>query len=356
MTYFGTDNQIDGIVIDVLINKHKRIRNSLGVSVPVPVDTNQVIEAIFEGLLLKEQQGRSAEEQMILFEDYFKPKREDLHKKWDSVVEREKRSRTMFAQEGLEKHVAEVKHEVEAIHSAIGSDEDVERFVTMACRINGGIVSGTTPKTFDFREAPRALKDLLGEGFHVFKGRFSYPVNDDEVYLARTQPVVEHLSSYVLEAAFDNLIDGKAKRAGVIRSSAIKMRTSLLILRLRYHIITRQFDREEELLAEDCLLAAFEGSAKNATWLQQDKAEALLSIESDANVSKDIAQSQLQKVLDDIESVNPELERLASSHGEKILQAHKQVREAAQIKHISYRIEPKLPADILGIYLYLPAQ
>ena len=58
LTFYGTDNQIDGIVIDVLIRKHKTIRNSLGISVPVPVDTNQVIEAIFEGLLLVADQAR----------------------------------------------------------------------------------------------------------------------------------------------------------------------------------------------------------------------------------------------------------------------------------------------------------
>jgi hypothetical protein len=34
------DNQIDGIVLDVLIRKHRTIRNSLGISVPVPIDTD----------------------------------------------------------------------------------------------------------------------------------------------------------------------------------------------------------------------------------------------------------------------------------------------------------------------------
>ena len=57
LTYYGIDNQIDGVVLDVLISKHKQIRNSLGVSVPVPGDTEEVIEAIFEGLLLREESG-----------------------------------------------------------------------------------------------------------------------------------------------------------------------------------------------------------------------------------------------------------------------------------------------------------
>jgi SNF2 family DNA or RNA helicase len=69
LTFYGIDNQIDGIVLDVLIRKHKAIRNSLGISVPVPVDTNQVVEAIFEGLLLRGPSGTSAE-QLLLFEDF----------------------------------------------------------------------------------------------------------------------------------------------------------------------------------------------------------------------------------------------------------------------------------------------
>ena len=40
VTYYGVDNQIDGIVLEVLLKKHKKIRSSLGVSVPVPANTN----------------------------------------------------------------------------------------------------------------------------------------------------------------------------------------------------------------------------------------------------------------------------------------------------------------------------
>src|SRR5919201_5487973 len=62
LTYFGADNRIDGIVLDVLLRKHKAIRDSLGISVPVPVDSNAVLEAILEGVLLRGQ-----DEQLRLF-------------------------------------------------------------------------------------------------------------------------------------------------------------------------------------------------------------------------------------------------------------------------------------------------
>src|SRR5205807_10526361 len=36
LTYYGKDNPIDGIVLDVLVRKSSEIRRSLGVSVPFP--------------------------------------------------------------------------------------------------------------------------------------------------------------------------------------------------------------------------------------------------------------------------------------------------------------------------------
>jgi hypothetical protein len=137
LTFYGIDNQIDDIVLDVLIRKHKAIRNSLGISVPVPVDTNQVVEAIFEGLLLRGPSGTSAE-QMLLFEDFFTPQREDLYGKWDAVTEREKRSRTMFAQETIK--VDDVARELQAVRAAIGSGLNVEAFTMDALRANGAVI------------------------------------------------------------------------------------------------------------------------------------------------------------------------------------------------------------------------
>ena len=57
VTYYGEDNGIDGIVLDVLIRRHENIRRSTGVSVPVPVDSTTVMKAIWESLLLRGKQA-----------------------------------------------------------------------------------------------------------------------------------------------------------------------------------------------------------------------------------------------------------------------------------------------------------
>jgi len=71
LTYYGADNPIDGIVLDVLLRKGKKIRSSLGITVPVPAGTDELVEAIMEGLLLR---GRRDAQQLILpgFEEGFR--------------------------------------------------------------------------------------------------------------------------------------------------------------------------------------------------------------------------------------------------------------------------------------------
>ena len=59
-----------------------------------------------------------------------------------------------------------------------------------------------------------------------------------------------------------------ARRCGAIRAKAVDRRTTLLLLRFRYHIIQTQNNIERTLLAEDCRLLAFSGSPQNAVWLE----------------------------------------------------------------------------------------
>lgn len=51
ITYYGQDNPIDGVILDVLIRKHKSIKNDLGVTVAVPGSSEQVARTLFEGAL-----------------------------------------------------------------------------------------------------------------------------------------------------------------------------------------------------------------------------------------------------------------------------------------------------------------
>ena len=232
LTYFGSDNRIDGIVLDVLLRKHRAIRDSLGISVPVPVDSNAVLEAIMEGLILR---GRN--DQLSLFDEpELESERDVFHSEWDIAADREKRSRTVFAQETIK--VDEVERELLETRAAIGSGADVRSFVEHALRAEGAIVSGGDVVTFDLRR-PRALRDLLALGEDDASRRLRAPREGRcHVPLAHA-PLVDGLASYVVDTALDPQLAGKAKRAGATRTRAVATRTTLLLVRLRFDVVTR---------------------------------------------------------------------------------------------------------------------
>jgi len=175
-----------------------------------------------------------------------------------------------------------------------------------------------------------------------------------ETYLSRTHPIVEGLSNYILDTALDPILESVAARSGVIRSKKVQTRTTLFLIRLRYHIVTDRQNHKETLLAEDTLITAFEGSPQSAKWLTNDQAESLVELQSDANVSSDVARSTLSSILNEIDVLTPKLEEFAIQRGQALLEAHRKVRSVSRIKNVAYSIEPKLPVDILGVYIYLP--
>ena len=358
LTYYGLDNQIDGVVLDVLIRKHKTIRSSLGISVPVPVDTEQVIEAIFEGLLLRSKPG-ALDNYLPGFEEYMRPQKEDLYGKWDAVSEREKRSRTLFAQETIK--VEEVAQELKAAQDAVGSGVDVAAFTQEVLRGLGATVSGKDTLKVDLRETPRALRDVLSNTLSgdTFEARFEPPFEEGQMQLVRTHPLVESLSSYILETALDPLstdthIKAPARRCGAIRTAQVERRMTLLLVRLRYHIVTARGGEEKPLLAEDCQVLAFAGPPQNAEWLDGEAAEHLLRLIPDMNINSDLASDFVRKVEEGFESFRPHLDEVARLRGEELLEAHQRVRRASKVRNVQYRVEPQLPPDVLGIYVYLP--
>jgi len=370
ITYYGIDNQIDGIVLDVLLRKHNSIRNSLGISVPIPTNSEDVIEAIFEGLLLRENASLFQTTPLPGFEKYIKPRRLDLDLQWQRVEEREKRSRTMFAQQSI--HVKEVEAELHAARQAIGSGVDVEAFLKDAVSMHKGIVQPDRTYLedgirFDLTESPRGLRDMLDTT--KFVARFELPVSEGQLYLTRTHPLVESLANYVMNTALDHQPTDdtlpRARRAGVIRTRAVTKRTTLLLVRFRFHILTKSGEVVRQLLAEDSATLAFTGSPENAQWLDlapqqpHDDLEKLLNLEPDENIHPQQASEFVDRVVAGFVHLAPHLNELAQQRGQELLQAHTRVRDATHRRgerRQQHSVEAQLPPDVLGIYIFLPSQ
>ena len=373
LTYYGTDNQIDGIVLDVLIRKHRKIRSSLGISVPVPIDTEQVVEALLEGLILRGETPGHGEQ--LQFDELVDMETRTLHQRWDDVTEREKRSRTMFAQASIK--VEEVGRVLSETRAAVGSGVDVERFARdglvahkAVAREGAGAGAGRDEAgrdeerptgagrrvlECDVASVPRALRDMMGMGEATsFRARFELPVGDGELYLSRTHPLVEGLAAYVVDTALDAQAESVARRMGVIRTSAVATRTTVLLVRFRYHIQAGRGDGEVPLLAEDCAVVAFAGASTAAEWLEEERAEALLQVTPDTNISPDQARDALLRIAEGLDAVRPQLHEVAEERAAALAESHRRVREAARAGGGAARVEPQLPPDILGLYVYLP--
>ena len=145
-----------------------------------------------------------------------------------------------------------------------------------------------------------------------------------------------------------------SRRAGVIRTGRVQRRTTLLLVRFRYHIITRKGEEETPLLAEDCQILAFAGSPQNAEWLDDDQAGAMIDAEPEANVPTAQAVDFVRKVVEGYDLLAPHLNEVAKRRGRQLLEAHRRVCQAARQKGVSQRVEPNLPPDVLSIYVFLP--
>ncbi len=268
----------------------------------------------------------------------------------------------MFAQETIKPE--EVERELKTIQTSQGTTENLVRFVKDAFQANKAVLTGDDPLEVDFSSSPSALrnslkislrgKHSLQDEFEFFRARFDLPTGEDEIYLSRSHPVVEELANYILDTALDGSINAAAKRSGAIRTKSVTTRTTLLLIRFRFHIKTIKKEMQKELLAEECRIFAFEGSPKNAFWLLPEKTEFLMDASPDANIAPEISMNFLEEVIENYKNFEHYLEKQAESISEEILDAHKRVRFAAKISGVSYNIEPKLPPDIIGVYVFLP--
>jgi len=277
--------------------------------------------------------------------------RDELHAEWENVSERESRSRTLFAQETIKPDA--VARELQAVQIAIGRGSDVQWFLTEAVRAYGGTVAGGDTVEVDPRELPLVVRDLMPSA-DSFAARFELPVTGDQIYLNRAHSAIEGLTSFVLESALDSGETAVARRAGVIRTASIARRTTLLLVRMRFSLKTQRAGVLHEALAEDLRLLAFEGAPDNAQWLDDDAAEALLAARPEGNVAPGQAESFLRKVIDGFDALLPTLDEAANARAEALLESHLRVREASRAGGRKPVVEPFLPVDVLGLYVYLP--
>jgi SNF2 family DNA or RNA helicase len=352
ITYYGVDNPIDGVILDVLIRKHKSIKSDLGVTVAVPGSSEQIAEALFEGALFRANVKSS---QLALdFIDDLESAKGEIHAAWEDARDREKVSRSRFAHHTLSPTA--VASELQTVRAAIGRSEDVARFLRSAFySANVPIQEKGKAVTIHLStEVPRGLRQAIARD-EPFSGRFDLPLEKGEVYLGRTGSVVEGLASWTLDQALDPVVRDQrpmASRCGVISTSAVVARTILLVARFRYHL--QLIGAESELiLVEEIVPLGCTDSADKPHWVTPEEGERLLSAKPGRNLVATAIEQQIGLLIPALPKLQKALESVAAERAAVQLAAHERVRESTRIKG-RIAIQPVLPPDILGAYVMLP--
>jgi superfamily II DNA or RNA helicase len=352
VTIYGTDNRIDGIVLDVLIRRHQAISKATGVSVPVPDQSDDVLEALMEGLVLRGQ-----DPEQLAFDVGLTIKTDQLHRDWQSAAERETVSRSRFAQHAV--HPGDVAQEVRAVRAALGAHKEVEQFAEESLRALGSTVT-PTPDGFAAVTAtlPLGVRDALPPGHtEPLPLHRELPIPRRHALLARTDPHVGAIARHVLDAALDAQIDPAARparRAGVMRTTAVPSRTTLLLVRFRFQLDLPGHGSTRQVVAEDARMLAFRGSPVTAQWLPDDDVSALLAARPEANVPADQATQLMARLLDQLPALAPHLDETADRLAAELLDSHRRVRQGAQARRRGLTVTAQKPADVLGAYVFLP--
>jgi len=350
LTYWGTNSPIDGIVLEVLLRKHKQIRKALGISVPAPAETGAVMNAILEGVVLREDQTSGT--QLAL---PFANRKLDIQ--WQAVADREKTSRSRFAQHALQPQ--EVAAELAAARRVLGDAQVARRFLAAALPDLGATLRAENDvTTAHIAGLPDALRASLPTKAPLrFTFRESAP--RDALLLGRSHPVVSAVAAHVLETSLDGVTEGVARRCAMVRTRAVPQTTTMVLTRLRFHLhvtdyASRGRRRTRQLLAEDCALLAFTGTVREPVLLDEDAALALLDAEPDGNVPASMARRMLRLTLSGLPALADPLAAIARERATRLSAAHDRVRKAARRTGQRTKVTAHLPVDVLGIYVLLP--
>ena len=305
-TLVGLNNQIDHVVMRVLIEKARTIYQRLGIAVPVPVGSEDVLNAVIESVLLR---GRGQSEQLQL--DLASPQVSTFHEQWDAAANRQSSRRTRYAQHQMKPD--EVEAELEAIQPIFGGAEDLQRFCATAAE----------------RLVRPELERLADKG--------------------RNHPDVERLAHDILAQAFGDEVESEVSRCGAIATDAVERNTAVLLLRLRYTIR----EQGNDLFAEEIVPAGFRRERGELVWLDADEALQLMDrAQPTTNLDRSARIDYVDRMLKILEDRGDWYAGLVEQRRTELYDSHTRLRK--QIGGRAPRVTPHPPPDILGCYVFVP--
>lgn len=351
---YGSNNPIDGVVLEVLLRKAREIRKSTGISVPFPENSASVMEAVTNAILLKPKVSiKQVSAQLAIFEaEEITAEKNKVAKAFEEAERREKASRSIFAQNAIK--VQEIENDLREVDEAIGNVKAVSDFVVGALRFLGAQVNEKKEGFLIYTaNIPKRLGSYLTDKSEILVS-FHSPTPKGYQYLGRNHPFTEHLAQSILNDAL-KATQHAAARTAVIRSEDVKEKTVLCLLRVR-NVIAAQ-PSNQQIVAEEMQVWGYKGDISDKVFLSK---EAAMDLFLTAKASQNIELPEQQYWLnEEMEWVHDEkifrsyTDPLALKRAEHLVKAH------AHVKHLvhgtQYKVvEPVLPMDVLGIYILLP--
>lgn len=343
---FGANSMIDGAVLEVITRKAERIAKETGVSVPVPEDSASVTSALMRAMLLRSDRPRA--QGMFDFGDAD----QQLETEWRDAEEGAKKSRAIFAQNALRPE--EVLPEWDRMRHMLGTAAEVERFTRRAlARLGAPLGEGPGHWRVHYDRLPEQLRERLDtRGLSGTRAiTFADDPQDEVQHVGRVHPLVAMLAETMAEGALDpSGVKGEASlgRAGAWMTRAVGRVTTVLLLRLRFKLVT---SGRRTLLAEEATALAFAGEAAVASG---PEALALLEAEASRNMDDAIIAQRIEQARERLGAYRPAIEAWARERARILGEDHDRVKSATRGEGATTEVEPVLPADVIGLYVLFP--
>jgi len=341
---YGADNPIDGAVLDVLIRKAVRIHKTLGIAVPLPMNSETVIQSVINSVFMK---NGNRDQLTIDFGPEFRVN--DFHREWDKIADREKVSRTKFAQHSIKPE--EVSKELEETDAVLGNPNTVREFIISSVERLGGSIN---KKGVGISLNPNGFSQLLREKIKIDAPvdlAFDFPIPENHIEVGRNHNITTSLAEYILEISFENENPEGIYRSCCLRTELVDKVTTVYLLRVRFLIETLK--KDNTILAEEMLMFGYSGSLENPKILGDKEAlECIVNISASNIIEKDYSVELLDKALKDFNGLDVHLKKILEKRKEILLTAHTRLRKIT--KEMKIDVIPQLPADVLGVVVLVP--
>lgn len=360
-TMYAENNPVDDIVLNVLYKKQEEIKKRLGVYLPIADNDASLMESIMERIMTINAPTQTDFMQLSLFdtESFFQEDKAEREMQLKRIEENDRISHTYFAHNTKQMDPTRLKASLEEAKAVIGGVEDTENFVVNELKSAGVSVrpDGGMCYRFQRMELPPHLRHYfpVNGTSGTVKISFASPTPKGYMYIGRNHVFVEDLSRGVVN---DTVNGGPlaASRALVMETADVKVRTTVLLMRVR-SVIRDKRDASREVVGEEMIFFGYRGDIERHDFLDQDECK-LIFLEARASGSIDaVSQARLFS------------SSLAWAQDETGLRAHTDAVALERAGHLvdsftQYRtylntdeyqvVEPVLPMDMIAAYVFIP--